>query len=158
MFETTIDTVAGPQVWHTIKPPDYVTALVETTCGKIALVQQLRAVGASETIEFPGGLLEQGERPEDSIRREIREEAGLEVGKLTLLANMIPDTGRLENRLYAFYACDCEFRGNFVAEPGIIPHYMDKTVFREMVNEGKITSAIFMAVLGHAIIQGYFKL
>lgn len=157
MFETEICTTSGPQLWHTVKPLDYVTALVETRCGKIALVQQLRAVGPLVTTEFPGGLLDPGEKPEDCIRRELREEVGLEVGKLEFLANMIPDTGRLENRLHAFYAGDCEFIKDFVVEPGLIPLFVEKSSFRELVDRAELVSAINMAILGHAIIQGYFQ-
>ena len=48
MFETEIRTQEDMQLWHTIKPFDYVTALVETSCGKIALVKQLRDHVAKE--------------------------------------------------------------------------------------------------------------
>ena len=142
MFETEIETSKGVQLWHTVKPFDYVTALVETRCGQIALVQQLRAVGAMLTTEFPGGLLEKNESPEACIRREIREEVGLEAGSITFLAEMIPDTGRLENRLYAVYVKDCEF--------------ID--CFRNYVLQGKLISAINIAILGQALIQGHFQI
>jgi 8-oxo-dGTP pyrophosphatase MutT (NUDIX family) len=157
IFETEISTPTGIQLWHTIKPPDYITALVETKCGKIALVQQLRAVGASITTEFPGGLLESGETPEDCIVREIREEVGLEVGKLEFLAKMIPDTGRLENHLYAFYAGECKFTQDFIPESGVLPLYLDKSDFWNLVKQGKLVSAINIAILGHAVFQGFFN-
>ena len=158
MFETEIGTPEGVQLWHTIKPFDYVTALVETRCGKVALVQQLRAVGAAVTTEFPGGLLEPGESPEECIRREIREEVGLEVGRLEFLAEMIPDTGRLENRLHVFYAGDCEFIDSFQPEAGIVPLFMEKQEFKKYVVEDKLVSAINMAILGQALIKDFFQL
>lgn len=34
---------------------------------------------------MPGGFLEKGEQPEEALRRELREEVGLEVGQLKLL-------------------------------------------------------------------------
>ena len=157
MFETEIETPDGLQLWHTIKPFDYVTALVETSCGQIALVQQLRAVGTRVTTEFPGGLLEEGESPEACIRREIREEVGLEARSIMFLAEMIPDTGRLENRLYAFYVKDCEFIASFQAENGLVPLFMKKEHFRSYVLQGNLVSAINIAILGQALMQGHFQ-
>ncbi len=43
--------------------------------GKIALVHSLKY----DYYKFPGGGLEPGERPEDALLREVREEAGLSV-------------------------------------------------------------------------------
>ena len=35
---------------------------------------------------LPGGFMEKGEQPDETLRRELREEIGLEVGELTLFA------------------------------------------------------------------------
>ncbi len=44
-------------------------------------------------IEMPRGARFQGEEPEQTARRECREETGLEVSDLTLLGEVAPDTG-----------------------------------------------------------------
>jgi ADP-ribose pyrophosphatase YjhB (NUDIX family) len=46
----------------------------DPACGKLAL---------------PGGFVEVGERAEESLRREIREEVGLEAGRLTYLCSQL---------------------------------------------------------------------
>jgi len=53
------------------------------------LVQRRPATGLLPGLwEFPGGRVERGERPEDAARRELREETGLDVGRLTHLGTV----------------------------------------------------------------------
>lgn len=55
---------------------------------------------------FPGGHLETGESPEDCARREVREEAGIEVTNVRLagVTNDIFETGK--HYITLFMACD----------------------------------------------------
>jgi ADP-ribose pyrophosphatase YjhB (NUDIX family) len=55
-----------------------VGALCEDECGRLMLVR--RAIEPRKgTWDTPGGFLEEGEAPLDGLRRELREETGLEI-------------------------------------------------------------------------------
>ncbi|MDD2804018.1 MAG: (deoxy)nucleoside triphosphate pyrophosphohydrolase [Elusimicrobiales bacterium] len=55
-----------------------VTAAVIEKEGKILLAQRRRGDALGGKWEFPGGKLEPGETPEECLRRELREEFGVE--------------------------------------------------------------------------------
>jgi 8-oxo-dGTP pyrophosphatase MutT (NUDIX family) len=56
--------------------------VVRDVTGKLLLV---RSAGRAERWELAGGAVEVGESPMDAARREVLEEAGVEVGELTLV-------------------------------------------------------------------------
>ena len=51
-----------------------------------------------------------GETPTQAIIRELKEETGCIAGEVILLKEVIPDTGRLENKLWAFYVSNVEVK------------------------------------------------
>lgn len=55
-----------------------------TSRGRVFMVRRARGRPLAGQWEFPGGKVELGESPEDAIRRELREELGLAVGRLAL--------------------------------------------------------------------------
>lgn len=64
---------------RTLTPSFHVGALcvIERSDGALLLLRQ--SYRRREAWGFPGGLLERGEQPADAVRREVREELGVEV-------------------------------------------------------------------------------
>lgn len=52
--------------------------------GRVLLAQRPRGKPMAGLWEFPGGKIEPGERPEDSLIRELREELGIDVTEACL--------------------------------------------------------------------------
>ena len=75
----------GEKPFYRIDSNDGVVALLLTEQGRIVLVRQFRPARGSTTIEFPAGFMDDGEDPEQAIRRELREETGYEPGELVRL-------------------------------------------------------------------------
>src|SRR3989344_4386493 len=86
------------EIFHSIKPADYVTILAVTKDGKIPLVKQYRLAAEQVTLEFPGGLVDR--TPEESALQELEEEVGFTTQKLICLGEFFPDTGRLDNKMW----------------------------------------------------------
>jgi ADP-ribose pyrophosphatase len=133
----------------------YVGILTQTAEGLIPLVRQYRPCVEDYTWEFPGGTLDPGETAEEAARRELLEEAGLEVLELRYLGNFYPDTGRLQLDSHAFYARTTVADKNFIPEEGMAIQYVSPKELRQMMLAGtfrhQLHWAIYAAVLLHGI-------
>lgn len=149
-----------PQIYYSIKPSDYVTALTHTTDGKFIILKQYRPAVEDYTFELPSGHAEDGETPAQAMIRELREETGCIAGDVTLLREVIPDTGRLENRLWAFYIADVEIKDipDKGENEGIEVHLVSHAELFEMINRGQLNHALDLSVIALAISQKYLKI
>ena len=79
--------------------PDWVIVIPEIN-GKFLMVKQWRHGNNSLSIEFPGGVINPGEKPEEAARRETEEETGYKAGKLTYLGCANPNPALMRNRVH----------------------------------------------------------
>ena len=92
------------EIYHGLAQPDYVNVMCLHAGGDIVLVRQYRPIIDRWTVEFPGGLRDGDEAPAVAARREVGEETGLSVRELILLQEAYADVGRLNNKLFGFFA------------------------------------------------------
>lgn len=106
---------------YSIRTKDYVAVVTVDTEGHLLLVRQLRPAVDGVTLEFPCGHVEPGETPEAAARKELLEETGHVAEQFELLASLSPDTGRLGNRMWVFFAADAHPAPgrNFKGEAGV---------------------------------------
>lgn len=88
---------------------DSVAAVVERVDdGAILLTRQFRyptlAKGPGFMIELPAGIVEEGEVPEDSLRREVVEELGYQIEQLQPLASFYASPGTCSERIHVYHA------------------------------------------------------
>lgn len=112
------------QVYHALALADYVTILARTPSGRFPIVRQFRPAVERYTWELPAGLLDAGEQPVETCRRELKEETGLDMLSATPIGTFFTDTGRYENRTHAFFVEASEPRSDFVPEPGLTLQYV----------------------------------
>jgi ADP-ribose pyrophosphatase len=53
---------------------------------------------------LPAGLVDAGDTPENTAKRELKEETGFTADRVTLVGCLKPDTGRLGNRMWVYFA------------------------------------------------------
>lgn len=94
----------NPSPHYTVQTADYATIVATDLEGRLLMVKQYRPVVEDYTLELPSGLVDPGETPEASMRRELIEETGHIAGAVESLGALLPDVGRLGNRMHCFAA------------------------------------------------------
>jgi 8-oxo-dGTP diphosphatase len=80
----------------------YVVAAIIFKDGKIMAAKRLAGGPSGLMWEFPGGKVEQGERPEEALIREIREELGMIINVREELGSYVTELGIWRLRLHCF--------------------------------------------------------
>ncbi len=83
--------------------PDWVIVIAEDG-DDFLMVKQWRHGENGLSIEFPGGVIDDGEQPEDGARRELKEETGFCAEELVSLGSMNPNPALFRNRVHFFSA------------------------------------------------------
>ena len=90
-----------------VEHPDAVVILALRDDGNIAFVRQWRHPTGRPLLELPAGRLDPGESPEQTARRELREEVGLDPGRLDFARGFYVAPGFADEFLHGFIARDC---------------------------------------------------
>jgi 8-oxo-dGTP pyrophosphatase MutT (NUDIX family) len=138
---------------YSVRTADYVCVVAADPRLGIALVRQYRPAVGATMLELPSGHVDPGESPEESARRELREEAGFEAGSLEPLGELRPDVGRLGNRMWCFHATGLRRAPGWEREAGVEPVVYGGPL-RELLREPDFTHALQMAPLLLALERG----
>ena len=91
--------------------PVSVKAVIEKE-GRFLMI--VKRVGGREEVSFPGGLVEEGETLEEALKREVREETGLEIEPLFVfhaVKYLHPRSGEEDVGIYYF----CRTKGGRIS-------------------------------------------
>lgn len=85
---------------------DSVSIIAKTTEGKIILVRQYRTAIEDFTLEMPSGYIDEGESPEDAIKRELKEETRYVCDSVAHISSLKICPSRINNTHYVFFGKD----------------------------------------------------
>ncbi len=98
--------------FYTLHASDWVIILPVLKDGNgvdlFLMVKQWRHGAQEMSIEFPGGVIDPGETPEQAAERELREETGFTSGRLVLAGTISPNPAIMDNHCHIFFAEELE--------------------------------------------------
>ncbi|MCL1812309.1 MAG: NUDIX hydrolase [Treponema sp.] len=95
------------RTFSVIDCPDWVNIIpvVEGPKGRqFLMVHQWRYGSAELSVEFPGGIIEEGETPEAGAERELQEETAFRAGRLIKLGSVRPNPAIMSNTVHFYLA------------------------------------------------------
>lgn len=90
--------------YYIMESGNYVNIVPITEAGEVLLVRIYRHGLGQTVLETPGGLIDTGEMPLTSARRELLEETGCECADMRLIGSGFPDPARLSCQAFYFLA------------------------------------------------------
>jgi ADP-ribose pyrophosphatase len=117
--------------------PDTVAVLALTEDDQVVLVREFRPGPEELILELPGGLIDEGQTPEEAARRELLEETGYE-GEIAYVGSLLVDAYASFSK-HAFIATGCR-KVTKPAEGELTePVLMPLAEFREHLRGGRLT-------------------
>ncbi len=93
--------------FYTVKIPDAALIVAITPSGHILLKKEYRLACKADVIECPAGMVEDGEDPLTTAKRELLEETGYTSETWTYLGPTWESTSKLTNTMHLFLAEGC---------------------------------------------------
>ena len=138
--------------YYMLELSDYVAVVALTSDRQMVLVRQFRQVVGRDTFELPSGHVDAGETPEVAARRELLEETGMSAPTLELLGVLVPDVGRLTNRMWCYFAPDVvRVAAPIESGEGITVLSVPEKEAMAMAADGRMDHALNLAVLMLAV-------
>jgi 8-oxo-dGTP pyrophosphatase MutT (NUDIX family) len=123
--------------------PDWVNIIGINDDDQILLLKQYRFGTESIELEIPGGIIEDGETPEEAAIRELKEETGFYAKKLKKLGDVNANPAFMNNKVYSYLA--------YLSDKGSLELDDDEIIFDihlaspkqvlRYLKQGKITNA-----------------
>ena len=128
--------------------PDWVIVIAEHN-DRFLMVKQWRHGESALSIEFPGGVIDKGESPEEAAMRELEEETGYRAGKITRLGIVNPNPALFSNHVHFYLAEDLIASGKQCLDADEFINCLELS--KQEVLEGMGTPQFPHAIMGMAL-------
>ncbi len=141
--------------YYVLEYNNWVNAVAITEDNKILMVSQYRHAAGIVSLEIPGGVIDDGEQPEQAIKRELLEETGYLFEDIELLCTIYANPSTANNHTYCYLA-----RGgkkvqdqHLDEQEEIVVHTFTIDDIKQFLAENKIAQALHCTGLFYALIK-----
>ena len=146
--DTSVSPITGNEHdFFVVEAPDWINVVAITEHDEVILIEQYRHGIQSVTVEIPGGMVDPGEEPLQTAKRELLEETGYAGNNWVLIGEVFPNPAMQNNKCYTFLTTNCKKVGEtkFDTTEDIITYIKPIREIPELVAEGKITHSLVVA-------------
>jgi len=90
--------------YYVLEYSNWVNAVAITEDNKVLMVHQYRHAAEIVSLEIPGGVIDEGETPQQAMRRELLEETGYQFDDFELLSVVYANPSTANNHTYCYLA------------------------------------------------------
>jgi ADP-ribose pyrophosphatase len=137
--------------YYGLDQKDWVQIIARTRSGDLVMVAQFRPGAEVQSLEFPAGLIDQGETPLQAGLRELEEESGYRAAESHMVGSIYPNPAIQSNRLYIVFADGCEPTGSVNQDEG-------EDVSVRLVREPDLPELIRSGVINHGLVLTAWQL
>ena len=145
----------NPGSFYLLDSPDWITVIPlitdKTGIECFLMVEQYRHGSDKVTLEFPAGMIDPGELPEDAAVRELLEETGYMPGEITEIGSVSPNPAFMNNISYTFLARGLELTGkqNLDEHEYIHFHLIPVSEVLKKMGTGRYSNGVMMMALAY---------
>ena len=135
----------------TLNSSDWVNIIPLTEANEIVFVKQFRHGINRETLEIPGGMVDNNESPMEAAKRELFEETGYVSRNIKNLGNVSPNPALFSNRVFSFLGLNSELKVPNIDTNGEISESV-------LIKRDQVSKLIKKGIIDHALVIVAFKL
>ena len=150
VYETDNDNIKSKKI-VTLNSSDWVNIIPLTEADEIVFVKQFRHGINRETLEIPGGMIDNNESPMEAAKRELFEETGYVSRNIKNLGNVSPNPALFSNRVFSFLGLNSELKVPNIDTNGEIIEIV-------LIKRDQVSKLIKKGIIEHALVIVALKL